>query len=136
MVKVIMGLKGTGKTKQLIEAINRAVDTEPGNIVCIEKKDNLRFDISHRVRLVESNEYKIDSFDFLKAFICGLHAGNFDITHIFIDGVYKIAASNSLEDAEKFLNWCEKFGAENSISFTVTLSEDIANATENLKRFF
>ena len=136
MVKVIMGVKGSGKTKQLIEAINRAVDTEPGNIVCIEKKDNLRFDISHRVRLVEANEYKINSFDFLKAFICGLHAGNFDITHIFIDGVYKIAASKSLEEAEAFLNWCESFGGENSIDFTVTLSEDVANASDNLKRFF
>ncbi|MBR6424693.1 MAG: hypothetical protein IKS29_01905 [Oscillospiraceae bacterium] len=136
MVKVIMGVKGSGKTKQLIEAINRAVDTETGNIVCIEKKDNLRFDISHRVRLIEANEYKIDSFDFLKAFICGLHAGNFDITHIFIDGVYKIAASKSLEEAEAFLNWCESFGGENSIDFTVTLSEDVANASDNLKRFF
>ena len=136
MVKVIMGVKGSGKTKQLIEAINRAVDTEAGNIVCIEKKDNLRFDISHRVRLIEANEYKIDSFDFLKAFICGLHAGNFDITHIFIDGVYKIAASKSLEEAEAFLNWCESFGGENSIDFTVTLSEDVANASDNLKRFF
>ena len=136
MVKVIMGVKGSGETKQLIEAINRAVDTETGNIVCIEKKDNLRFDISHRVRLIEANEYKIDSFDFLKAFICGLHAGNFDITHIFIDGVYKIAASKSLEEAEAFLNWCESFGGENSIDFTVTLSEDVANASDNLKRFF
>ena len=136
MVKVIMGVKGSGKTKQLIEAINRAVDTETGNIVCIEKKDNLRFDISHRVRLIEANEYKIDSFDFLKAFICGLHAGNFDITHIFIDGVYKIAVSKSLEEAEAFLNWCESFGGENSIDFTVTLSEDVANASDNLKCFF
>lgn len=136
MVKVIMGVKGSGKTKHLIEAINQAVEVETGNIVCIEKKDNLRYDISHRVRLIESNEYGVDSFQFLKAFICGLHAGNFDISHIFIDGIYKIANSTSLSDAESFLLWCDSFGKLNSIDFTVTLSEDIANASETLKKFF
>ncbi len=136
MVKVIMGVKGSGKTKQLIEAINKAVDTEAGNIVCIEKKDNLRFDISHRVRLIEANEYKVDSFGFLKAFICGLHAGNFDISHIFIDGLYKIACSTELSEAEAFLTWCDSFGKLNSIDFTVTLSEDVANASDTLRKFF
>ena len=122
MVKVIMGAKGAGKTKHLIEAINKAVETETGSIVCIEKKDNLRFDISHRVRLIEADEYKVDSFDFLKAFICGLHAGNFDITHVFIDGLYKIAASTNLAEAEAFLVWCDAFGKLNNMDFTVTLS--------------
>ena len=135
MVKVIMGVKGSGKTKKLIEAINHAVDTEAGNIVCIEKKDNLRFDISHRVRLIEANEYKVCSFEFLKAFICGLHAGNFDITHVFIDGLFKIAGSDSLEEAEKFLLWCDEFGTLNGMDFTVTLSDDIANASNALKAF-
>lgn len=136
MVKVIMGAKGAGKTKHLIEAINNAVETEAGSIVCIEKKDNLRFDISHRVRLIEANEYNVDSMDFLKAFICGLHAGNFDITHVFIDGLYKIAGTTDLAEAEKFLDWCDAFGKLNSMDFTVTLSEDIANASENLKKYF
>ena len=134
MVKVIMGLKGTGKTKQLIEAINRAVDTEPGNIVCIEKKDNLRFDISHRVRLVEANEYKIDSFDFLKAFICGLHAGNFDITHVFIDNLYKILKNDRALAAE-FCSWCEAFGARNSINFTLAISDSPDSVDEALRKY-
>lgn len=136
MVKVIMGAKGTGKTKHLIEAINKAVETETGNIVCIEKKDNLRFDISHRVRLIEANEYHVNSMDFLKAFICGLHAGNFDISHVFIDGLYKIAATTDLAEAERFFDWCDDFGKLNNMDFTVTLSEDIANASEHLKNYF
>ena len=136
MVKVIMGAKGAGKTKHLIEAINKAVETETGSIVCIEKKDNLRFDISHRVRLIEANEYNVDSVDFLKAFICGLHAGNFDITHVFIDGLYKIIGTTELAEAEKFLDWCDAFGNLNSMDFTVTLSEDVANASDNLKKYF
>ena len=136
MAKVIMGAKGAGKTKHLIEAINKAVETETGSIVCIEKKDNLRFDISHRVRLIEANEYNVDSVDFLKAFICGLHAGNFDITHVFIDGLYKIIGTTELAEAEKFLDWCDAFGNLNSMDFTVTLSEDVANASDNLKKYF
>ena len=63
MIKIVMGLKGTGKTKTLIEAVNNAAEVEHGNVVCIEKGDKLKFDISHKVRLVNSDEFDIKDFD-------------------------------------------------------------------------
>ena len=57
MIRVIMGKKGTGKTKQMIDMINQAVQSEHGNVVCIEKGDKLRFDINYQIRLVDSSQY-------------------------------------------------------------------------------
>lgn len=137
MVKVIMGLKGSGKTKQMIDSINNAVKEEPGVMVCIEKSDKLRFDIDYRVRLIEAREYDMEGYSSLKGFISGLHAGNFDITHVFIDGLYKVAnVEGDIAATEEFLLWCEKFGEANSMSFTITLSEDVEKATDNIKKFF
>ena len=85
MVRVIMGVKGTGKTKQMIELINSAVHSENGNVVCIERGPKLTYDIHYKIRLVEASHYDIKSYDFLKGFISGLYAGNYDITHVFID---------------------------------------------------
>ena len=85
MIRVIVGKKGSGKTKQVIEMINSAVDTEHGNVVCIEKGEKLMLDISHKIRLVEASEYDIADYTAMKGFISGLYAGNYDITHIFID---------------------------------------------------
>ena len=94
MIRVIMGKKGTGKTKQMIDMINEAVQSEHGNVVCIEKGSKLTFDIHYQIRLVDSSEYDVANFTALKGFISGLHAGNYDITHIFIDSLTKIVPTD------------------------------------------
>ena len=135
MVKVIMGLKGSGKTKQLVHDINAAVKNESGSMVCIEKGTKLRYDIDIRVRLIDYQEYMMGSLPFLKGFISGLHAGNFDISHIFIDSFYKLVENAGIAEVEDFILWCDKFGAANDLSFTVVVSEDPANAPETLKKY-
>ena len=135
MVKLIMGLKGSGKTKQLIQDINESVKNETGSMVCIEKGTKLRYDIDIRVRLIDYQEYMMGSLTFLKGFISGLHAGNFDIIHIFIDSFYKLIENATVAEVEDFVLWCDKFGKANDISFTVVVSEDPANAPETLKKY-
>ena len=100
MVKIIMGLKGSGKTKRLIHDINTAVKNETGSMVCIEKGTKLRYDIDMHVRLIDYQEYKHEgTLTFLKGFVSGLHAGNFDISHIFIDSFYKQVDGAGMADA-------------------------------------
>lgn len=135
MVKVIMGLKGSGKTKRLIDAINSAIQNETGSVICIEKGSALKFDINYRVRLIDAGEYEIGNYTFLKGFISGLHAGNFDITQIFIDGLYKLSGTNDAEEAAAFLAWCEKFGAANNMDFTISISEDPAVLPESVTKY-
>lgn len=136
MVKVIMGVKGTGKTKQMIDLIKNAVTSEHGNVVCIERSSKLTYDIPYQIRLVDASQYGLSNFDILRGFICGLYAGNYDITHIFIDSLCKIVPSDCGPEVDVFLNWLENFSEKNGIKFTVTISADESLASEDVKKFF
>ena len=135
MVKVIMGLKGSGKTKSLIETINETVRQDHGSVVCIEKGNALKYDVNYRCRLINAGEYQLFGYTFLKGFICGLHAGNFDITNIFIDSFYKIIAEPVDDKTDEFLQWCDEFGRANNLNFTISLSQDPATATDTMKKY-
>ena len=135
MVKVIMGLKGSGKTKQLIETINKTVQEDHGSVVCIEKGNALKYDVNYRCRLIDAGEYQLFGYTFLKGFICGLHAGNFDITNIFIDSFYKIIAELDAGKTDEFLTWCDEFGKANNMNFTISLSQAPETASETMKKY-
>ena len=134
MIHVIMGLKGSGKTKKMIDAINSAVANANGDVVCIEYGRKLTYDLSYKVRLVDSKEYGISSSEMLKGFLSGLHAGNFDITNVFIDNLYKTIGTD-LAAAEDFVAWCAKFAADNSMEITITISEDPEKASDGMKQY-
>ena len=134
MIHVILGLKGSGKTKKLIDSINAAVAQASGDVVCIEYGKKLTSDVTYKVRLVDSQEYGIQSAEMLKGFLSGMHAGNFDITHVFIDNLYK-TIGHDLSAAEDFIAWAAKFAADNNMEITVTLSEDPANISEGIKQY-
>lgn len=90
MVTLIIGKKGSGKTKKLIEMANAAVEKSNGNVVVIEKGLKLTYDISHRARLVDIDAYGVNTMDGLYGFISGICAGNYDVTDLFIDSTLKI----------------------------------------------
>ena len=135
MVRLIMGVKGSGKTKQLIELINNAAKDEPGNVVCIEANRNMTYDIHYHIRLIDAQEYKLNSYDLFRGFISGLCAGNYDITHVFIDNLCKTVGREVNAETETFLNWLDVFGEKNNVKFTVTVSADPALATEGMQKF-
>ena len=134
MIKVIMGLKGSGKTKKLIDSINECLATATGDVVCIEYGKKLTYDVNYRVRLVDSEEYGISNSDMLKGFLSGLHAGNFDITNVYIDNLYKTIGSDRTA-GEEFVAWCAKFAEVNSMNITITVSDDPALASEAMKQY-
>ena len=134
MIHVIMGLKGSGKTKKLIDSINEAVANANGDVVCIEYGKKLTYDINYRVRLVDSKEYGISPPDMLKGFLSGLHAGNFDITNVYIDNLYK-TIGNDRAAGEEFIVWCAAFAEANNMNITVTVSDDAALASDAVKAY-
>ena len=136
MTRVSMGKKGSGKTKQMIDMINEAVQTEHGNVVCIEKGNKLTFDIHYQIRLVESSQYDVADYAALKGFVSGLYAGNYDITHIFIDSLTKIVEGEPDLETEKFLDWLNNFGEKHNIKFTNTISDDASLAPDGVKKYF
>ena len=132
MIHVIMGLKGSGKTKKMLDDLHQTVANANGDVVCIEHGKTLTYDVNYRVRLVDSKEYGINSSEMLKGFISGMHAGNFDITHVFIDNLYKTIGNAA---GEEFVAWAAKFAAANNMEITMTISEDPAEASEVVKQY-
>ena len=132
MVKLIIGGTGSGKTKEIVDQVNAAVKEEKGSVVCISRGNKLTFDVSHDARLIDATDYPIKDYESLLGFVCGIHAGNYDITRVFIDSLYKIAGIKDVAKAEEFLN---KFSEQHSVNFTVALSEEPSAATEGMKRF-
>ena len=134
MIHVIMGLKGSGKTKKLVDAVNAAASTAEGVVVCIEYGNKLTYDVNYRVRLVDSKEYAISNACMLKGFLSGLHAGNFDITHVYIDNLYKTIGSDRAA-GEDFILWCADFAKDNNMEITLSVSDDPALASEEVKKY-
>ena len=134
MIQIIMGLKGSGKTKKLIDSINEAVASANGDVVCIEYGKQLTYDVNHRVRLVNSKEYGISNSCMLKGLLSGLHAGNYDITHVYIDNLYKTIGTDRAV-GEEFILWCAEFAKTNNMEITVTVSDDAALASEAVKAY-
>ena len=134
MIHVIMGLKGSGKTKKLIDSINETLANAQGDVVCIEYGKKLTYDVNYRVRLVDSKEYGINNLDMLKGFLSGLHAGNFDITNVYIDNLYKTIGSDRA-NGEDFVKWCAKFAATNNMNITITISDEVEKASEEIKQY-
>lgn len=134
-LRLIMGLQGSGKTQRFIQMVKDALAEEKGLVVCIERGKRLTYDIPHEARLVESTDYGFVGYDYLKGFIAGLYAGNFDITHIFIDSVLRMIDQPFDDKAESFFLWCEEFGQLHDVKFTMMVSKDVASAGDTIKGF-
>ena len=135
MVKVIMSGSGEGKTKQLITIMENAAETEIGCMVCIEPKRNMSFNLRHQTRLIDASEFAVGSYETLRGFICGLYAGNYDISHIFMDDLYKISHSKDEKETGDFLDWLESFCTPLNLKATITINADPETASEALKKY-
>ena len=135
MVSIIMGLKGSGKTKKLVELVREAVNEETGDVVCIEKVRKLTYDIPYQARLIDAGVYDIGSYEFLKGLICGVHAGNYDITHFFVDNFYKLVNDKSVDTLVSFLTWLDAFSNAENISFVISISADPAEMPESVTKY-
>ena len=111
------------------------MENEAGSVVCIEPNADMKFDISYNARLVNASEYNLNSFDCLRGFLCGLYAGNYDISHVFVDNLCKIIGTDDLIGVTKLLNWMDRFSEQNMVKFTVTISGEEEDLPEDLRRF-
>lgn len=121
MVYLILGKKGSGKTKKLIELVNSAVEKSNGNVVCIEKERLLTYDVNYRARLVETDHYKVSGYDAFYGFISGILAGDHDITDVLVDATLRIGGRN-YDELAAFLEKVSELSkiAEQDITFTVS----------------
>lgn len=132
MINLITGKKGSGKTKKLIEQVNTALADSKGHVVVIEQGYKLKDDIKYTARLVDTDEYKIASYDALYGLIAGLAAGNFDITHVFVDGVLRIGG----DDLDAFADLLAKVDAlGGDAKYVFTVSADAVELPDAVKKY-
>ena len=134
MVKLIIGVKGTGKTKTLIEMVNKAQNETNGCVVCIEKGNKLRYDISSQIRLIDTVEYLVTDAQSLYGFVAGILASNYDVTDIFIDSCLKIC-NEDVVAFEKFLLAVEALSHKSNVNVVITSSLPAENVTDVMNKF-
>lgn len=123
MVSLIIGNKGSGKTKKLIGLINEAVSASNGTVVCIEKSPLLTYEVTHKARLIETERYGIEGCDAFYGMVCGVLAQDHDITEIFVDATFKIVGRDYDAFAE-LIKKIAKVSEETETDFVFTVSED------------
>ncbi len=134
MLKLMIGVKGTGKTKTLIEKVNAAAADSHGNVVCVEKGTHLRFDIKSKVRLIDTEEYLIGDAEALFGFIAGILASNYDVTDLFVDNTFKICGGN-IGALEAMLENVNALLAKHDVNVFMTASIPVEEATDAIKKY-
>ena len=134
MLKLIIGVKGTGKTKTLISLANEALEASKGSVVCLEKGVKLRYDVKHQIRLINTNEYLVFDAQSLFGFIAGTLAGNHDITDIFVDSALKICGNDEAA-FDKLLPELDELAEKYSVNIVMTSSIPVEEASEAVKKY-
>lgn len=129
MITLILGRKGSGKTKRLIDLCNQATDQSKGNVVFIEKEGVSIYDVSHKARLVVADEYGVKGFDAFYGFIAGMCAANYDLTDVFVDSTLKIGGSD-LESLTAFAEKLNALSKKEEVNFTLSVSADKSELPE------
>ncbi len=134
MLKLIIGVKGTGKTKALINMVNTAVENTSGNVVCIEKGDKLTYDVKHQARLIDTKQYFISDAQSLYGFVAGILASNHDVTDLFIDSALKICNNDSVA-FDKFVEEVNALVEKLEVNVVITSSIPVEDASETVKKY-
>ena len=132
MIKLFIGGKGSGKTKTLIEMVNNAVTASNGNVVCIEKGDKLRHNVTYNARLINTDDYTVNNAADLYGFIAGILASNSDITDVFVDSALKICG----DDTAAFETLLGRLkGITNDINLVMTSSIAVEDCPDGIKAY-
>ena len=134
MLQLIVGLKGSGKTKTLIEMSNKAYEDTKGSVVCIEMGSKLIYDIKHQVRLIDTLQYGIADATSLYAFIAGILASNHDVTDLFVDSALKIVG-NKVEPFAEMIVKLDAFAEKVGVNLVITSSIAKEEIPESIEKF-
>ncbi len=133
MVELLIGKKGTGKTKALVDKVNTALTVAKGNVVFIAKTSDQMYAVDSKARMATTSDFDIRSYNELLGFIYGIVSRDYDITNIFIDGIFKIVGTTELDGFEDFLKRLEELSRKQSISFVISVSIDADTAPDYIK---
>lgn len=136
MIKLIVGGKGSGKTKMMIDQVNLAAENSNGAVVCLDKSLKLMHDIKNTVRLVDMDQFDVKGFDRFIGFALGILAGNYDITDMFVDSILKVGGvEKDIEGFAAMIAELDKCIADREVNVVFTVSYDVEAMPESLKKY-
>ena len=134
MLKLIVGLKGSGKTKTIVEMANAKLAETKGAVVFIEKGTKLIHEVKHQAKLLDTDEYLINNAAKLYGFVAGNYGSNFDVSDIFIDSALKICG-NDMAEFSAFLDNVVAFTATHPVNFVITSSLALEDLPEKYRQY-
>ena len=134
MITLILGHKGSGKTKHLIACVNEAIDTSKGNVICVEKETKLTYDVNYRARLIATDDYEVKGYDTFFGFLAGVCAGDHDITDVLVDATLRIGGRD-YNALAKFLEQIYELASTHEKAFVFTISADKEELPESIFNF-
>lgn len=135
MVKVIVGKKGSGKTARLVDDLNMKAMSDATNVVCIEAGRRLDRLVKYQIRLVDIKEYPVHGYRELLSFIAGISAKDYDITHLYIDSIYKVSGDSDPDQLAKFLDDLEQFAQKDKFHVLIILSADPDDLPDRVRHY-
>ncbi|MDD2533382.1 MAG: hypothetical protein PHC86_01615 [Eubacteriales bacterium] len=135
MVKVIVGGKGSGKTGQLVDDLNAQAYNDAADVVCIEYGGRLNRLVKYKIRLIDILEYPVKGYRELLAFIAGINAEDYDLTHLYVDSITKVTGDSDLTHLEAFLKDLEAYASKNNLNVSIILSAEMADLSEGIRQY-
>ena len=136
MIKVIVGSKGSGKTARLVDDLNTQAMSDAANVVCIEAGRRLDRLVKYQIRLTDVTEYPVKGYKQLLSFIAGISAKDYDITHLYIDSIYKVSGDDNPEHLAEFLSELDEFAQKDNFHVMIILSAEPESLPECVQRYF
>ncbi len=134
MIKLVVGKKGSGKTKTMLDAIAEAVKTENGNVIFVCNSSRHMLEVTHAARLVDVSDADTETFRLFKAFIMGMLSQNYDISHIFVDSLFKIVPDD-MDGLAEFIEKLEAISEASNVKFTICISADKADLPDSIHKY-
>ena len=134
MIQVIAGKKGSGKTKRLIDLTNTTARDAEHDVIFLDDDNRYMFDVDHKVRFINAEDYHIHSADMFIGFLCGMLSSNFDIGTVFIDAFLNLCHTE-LDKTEDVVKTLAELGAKHNVDFVLSLSADPAELPDHLKQY-
>ncbi len=133
MIQLIVGAKGKGKTKHLLEKVNNAVKTVDGNIVYLDKNSKHMYELKNRIRLINTSEFPFKSTDEFFGFICGIVSQDHDLQEVYLDSFMDVAFINDRTKVGEVLDKFEEISAQFKVDFIISVSLELDEVPEKYK---
>jgi len=134
MLKLIIGVKGTGKTKTLIDMVNKTAEESAGSVVCIERGVKLRYDVKYKARLINTNDYLVFDAQSLFGFVAGILASNHDVTDLYVDSALKIC-NDDVNAFEKMIIEIDELAEKHNVNVVMTSSIPVEEASDIVNKY-